>query len=425
MPRDADALSVVNRKVALMTTLTIAQARRIALAAQGFADPRPSGKVDGRHIRRVLDRIAILQIDSVNVFCRTHYLPVFARLGPYPRDVLDRMTGHTAGRVRRELFEYWAHEASLVPLEMQPLLRWRMDRAHVDPWPAIRRFARENPTLLEDVRQLVKENGPIRAGDTGVARPARQPGDMWNWHDGKIALEYLFYAGEVTAARRVNFERLYDIPERVLPVSVLDAPTPSPEQAHRELIRVAARAMGVATEPDLRDYFRMPHAASKRAVAELVDAGELLPVEVADWSAPAYLLPAARRPRRVSARALLSPFDSLIWFRERTERLFRFHYRIEIYTPPPQRRFGYYVLPFLLGEELVARVDLKSDRQAGVLRVQSAWLEDGADPHYVAEELAQELAVTAAWLGLPEVEVMPRGDLARDLRAALPELSAR
>jgi len=399
--------------------LSAPAARRIALAAQGFADPRPTGRVDARHIRRVLARIAILQIDSVNVFSRTHYLPLFSRLGPYSRDLLDTLTAHTAGPVRRELFEYWAHEASLVPVEFQPLLRWRMARAHLEAWGGIKRLAAERPGLVEQVFDLVRDQGPLRAGETGIQRPARRPGEMWDWHDGKIALEYLFWAGRITAARRVNFERLYDLPERVLPAEIVAAPTPSDADAQRELVRVAARAYGVATEPDLGDYFRLPRAESKLRVAELVESGELQPVRVDGWDAPAYLWPEARRPRRVTARALLSPFDSLVWFRPRTERLFGFRYRIEIYVPAPKRQYGYYVLPFLLGDRLVARVDLKSDRQAGVLRVQGAFCEDGADPHYVAGELAQELAVTARWLGLDGVVVMPRGDLARELADAV------
>jgi uncharacterized protein YcaQ len=400
--------------------VTLAQARRIALAAQGFADPRPTGAVTARHFRKVLQRIAVLQLDSVNVFSRSHYLPMFARLGPYSRDALDQLTAHTAARVRkRELFEYWAHEASLIPVELHPLLRWRMERAGEDAWGGMRRIAEQKPELVDDVLRLIKDQGPVRAQETGIQRPARKAGEMWNWHDGKIALEYLFWAGRVTAARRVNFERLYDLPERVLPPEVVATPTPSVEDAQRELVRIAARAYGVATEPDLGDYFRLPRTESKLRVAELVDAGELLPVEVQGWSAPAYLWPDARRPRRVSARALLSPFDSLVWFRQRTERLFGFRYRIEIYTPAEKRIHGYYVLPFLLGESLVARVDLKSDRQAGVLRVQSAFLEDGADPHYVSEELAAELALTAEWLGLDEVQVARRGDLAAELSRAV------
>jgi uncharacterized protein YcaQ len=399
--------------------LSRAQARRIALAAQGFADPRPSGRVDSRHIRRVLGRVGVLQLDSVNVFCRTHYLPVFSRIGAYPREILDQLAAHTAGPVRRELFEYWAHEASLVPVELQPLLRWRMDRAAADAWGGMRRVARDNPDLLDKVAALVAEQGPLRANELGIQRPRRTPGQMWNWHDGKIALEFLFWSGRVTAARRVNFERLYDVPERVLPVEVLATPTPSVEDAQRELVRIAARAYGVATEPDLGDYFRLPRAESKQRVAELADAGELEPVGVDGWGAPAYLWPAARIPRRITARALLSPFDSLVWFRPRTERLFGFHYRIEIYTPPAKRQYGYYVLPFLLGDSLVARVDLKSDRQAGVLRVQGAYAEAGVDPAYVAAELAEELSLAAAWLGLTGVQVGRRGDLAGVLRAAL------
>ena len=400
--------------------MSLAEARRIALAAQGFADRRPTGPITARHIRKVLKQIAILQIDSVNVFSRTHYLPVFSRLGPYPRELLDALTAHTTARIRkRELFEYWAHEASLVPVELQPLLRWRMARASEDAWGGMRRIAEQKPDLLEDVLRLIEEQGPLRANETGVERPARKAGEMWNWHDGKIALEYLFWAGRVTAARRVNFERLYDLPERVLPPEVIATPTPEVADAQRELVRIAARAYGVATEPDLGDYFRLPRAESKLRVAELVEAGELLPVEVKGWSAPAYLWPGVRRPRRVAARALLSPFDSLVWFRQRTERLFGFRYRIEIYTPAQRRVHGYYVLPFLLGESLVARVDLKSDRQAGVLRVQGAFVEDGADPHYVSEELAAELALTAQWLGLSGVEVMRRGDLSAELRNAV------
>jgi uncharacterized protein YcaQ len=311
------------------------------------------------------------------------------------------------------MFEYWAHAASLVPISMHPLLRWRMRRAHVEPWPGIRRIARENPGLLDDMLELIREQGPITAGDTGIPRPAPRPGHMWNWHEGKVALEYLFYEGRVTLARYTH------LPARVRPPGVGPAPTPSEQEAKRELVRITARALGVATEPDLRDYFRISHDSAKAAVAELVAAGELIPVAVDGWTAPAYVWHAARRARGVAARALLAPFDPLVWYRERTERLFGFHYRIEIYTPEPKRQFGYYVLPFLLGETLVGRVDLKADRQAGVLRVQSAWLELGADARHVAGELAAELALTAAWLKLDGIEVMPRGNLAKELTATL------
>jgi hypothetical protein len=365
-------------------------------------------------------RLGLLQLDSVNVFLRAHYMPVFSRLGPYDRAVLDRLAGHTRGRLHRRLVEYWAHEASLVPVEIHPLLRWRM--AELDgAWGSMQRILRENPTLVADTLALVRDQGPIRAGDTGFSRGEPRPGHMWNWHEGKVALEHLFYTGQVMAARRINFERHYDLAERVLPVSVLGAPTPSREDAQRELARISAAALGVATEPDIGDYFRLPRADSKARVAELVDAGELVPVAVRGWETPAYLWHEAPRPRPVSGRALLSPFDPLIWFRPRAERLFGFRYRIEIYVPAAQRVHGYYVLPFLLDEALVARVDLKSDRQAGVLRVQGAFAEDGVDVARVSAELAAELCTVAAWLGLDAgVAVAGRGDLAPALQAALP-----
>jgi uncharacterized protein YcaQ len=396
--------------------MSAAVARRITLAAQGFADPRPAGRIDRRHLRRVIDRVGVLQIDSVNVLSRSHYLPVFARLGPYARQLLDDFCW---GGSRREMFEYWAHEASFVPLRLHPHLRWRMARAHQGAWGGVRRLAAERPGFVEEVRQLVAAKGPIGGGAVGGPRPERRPGAMWNWHDGKTALEWLFYCGEVTAAARPRFERLYDLTERVLPAAVVDAPTPAVEDAQRELVRVAARALGVATEPDLRDYFRMSHADCQPRVAELVSAGELIPARVDGWPHPAYLFAGARAPRRVLARALLSPFDSLIWERARAERMFDFRYRIEIYTPAHKRVHGYYVLPFLLGEALVARVDLKADRQAGVLRVRSAFVEPGVDRHFVAGELGAELAVMARWLGLSDVSVEQRGDLAAELGVAI------
>jgi uncharacterized protein YcaQ len=398
-----------------------AGARRIALAAQGFGRPRPQRPPGTRQIAELIRRLGVLQLDSVNVFSRAHYMPVFSRLGPYDRGLLDRIAGHGAGGNRdRRLVEYWAHEASLIPIELHPLFRWRMGRVHDFAWGSMTRIALDRPELIRETLQLVADAGPIRASETGtVARAERRPGAMWNWHEGKRALEYLFFAGEVAAAGRVNFERRYDLPDRVLPPEVLHAPTPDEADAQRELVRIAARALGVATEPDLGDYFRLPRADSKARVAELVAVGELVPVEVEGWNAPAYLWPAARIPRRVHARALLSPFDSLIWFRERAERLFEFRYRIEIYTPAPTRQFGYSVLPFLLGDSLVARVDLKSDRQASVLRVQSAHAEPGADPADVAPELAAELDEIRGWLDLDELAVRPRGDLSAALADAV------
>jgi uncharacterized protein len=385
-------------------------ARRIALAAQGFAEPRPSGPVGRRRLRAMVERLAVVQIDSVNVLSRSHYLPAFSRLGAYPRAALDELTAR-----RHEVFEYWAHEASFLPVRLHPCLRWRMAAAEEHAWGNMVRLQREQPDVVAEVLDRVRAEGPLRAAQLLDERPQRS-GTMWNWHTGKVALEWLFFTGAVTATHRTTgFEKVYDLTERVLPPEVLQAPTPDPADAVRELVRTAARALGVATERDLRDYFRLRPAAARTAIAELADAGELQPVDVQGWGAPAWLDPAARRPRWVRARALLSPFDSLVWERPRVERIFGFRYRLEIYTPAPKRVHGYYVLPFLLGDRLVARVDLKADRQAGVLRVQAAHGEEGIDRPHVAAELAGDLRLMADWLQLDDVAVVDRGNLAPDL----------
>ena len=413
----AYAQKMATAEIKATRRLSLARARRIALAAQGFDRPRPARPPHAGQIAALVNRLGALQLDSVNVFTRAHYMPVFSRLGPYDRSRLDRIAGHGDGPIDRRLVEYWAHEASLIGVELHPLFRWRMADVDREAWGSISRVARERPELVADTLALVVRDGPIRARDTGAVRGPPRPGHMWNWHEGKVALEHLFFTGQVAAARRVNFERLYDTIERVLPAEIRDRPTPSVPDAQRGLVRIAARALGVGTEPDLGDYFRLPRQASKARVAELAAAGELMPVEVEGWSAPAYLWPDARQPRRIRARTLLSPFDSLIWFRQRTERLFGFHYRIEIYTPAAKRLYGYYVLPFLLGEQLVARVDLKSDRTRGALLVQGAFAEPGIDRVHVAHELADELRLVAGWLGLDDVVVAGRGDLAHALSA--------
>lgn len=388
------------------------QARRIALGAQGFADPRPSGVVDRRHGRRVFDRVGLVQIDSVNVVCRSQDLPMFARLGPHRRDLIPNLTA------AQDVFEYWAHEASHVPVDLHPLLRWRMHDARdgVGMWGSMARVREEQPGLVASVLDQVRER-PITVG---MIEGAGQRGEgMWGRTPGKVAMEYLFWGGEVTARRGPNFERWYDLPERALPAEVLDRPTPAPDEAKRELLVVAARCHGVGTAPDLADYFRLNVPESRRLLAELVAEGRLLPAEVEGWRHPAFLHPDARRPRRIAGRALLSPFDSLIWERDRTERIWDFRYRIEIYVPKPKRVHGYYVLPFLLEGALVARVDLKADRKQRVLLVQAAWAEDGIDVGRVAAELAGELFGLAAFLGLDGVEVVGPGDLAPALAGAL------
>ncbi len=406
--------------------LSAAEARGVALGAQGMGRRRPDGRIAAGRLRRGIEDVGLLQLDSVNVLCRSHYLPLFSRLGPYPRGILDRLASHAdtaagsatrAGR-DRSLFEYWGHEASLLPVELQPLLRWRMARAEKLTERPARLLAAEKPELLESVLRTVRERGPIRAAE--LATPVRKPGNPWyNWSEGKIALDYLFFAGRVCATHRVRFERRYDLPERVLPAAVLDAPTPSEDEAQRQLLMIASARLGVAAEPDLGDYFRLPRAESKARVAELVEAGALTPARVEGWSAPAYVTE-GRLPKPASeARALLSPFDPLVWSRPRTERVFGFRHRIELYTPAAKRLHGYYVLPFLLGDSLVARIDVKSDRGAGVLRVLGAFAEPGADTGAVALELADELRLLAGWLELEHVSVARKGDLAGKLAKAV------
>jgi uncharacterized protein YcaQ len=398
--------------------LTQAQARRVALAAQGFGLPRPERAVGMRDVQAVTNRLGQFQIDSINVVTRAHFLPLYSRLGPYDPALLER----AAHLGPRRLFEYWGHAASLIDVQLQPLLRFRMQAGYRDVWSGVERAAREQPDLVERVLRDVRERGPISARQLEHEEVRDRSSWGWNWSLVKTVLEWLFYVGEVTSARRNSqFERVYDLPERVLPPSVLEQPTPSPEDSVRGLVRRAAQALGVASELSLRDYFRTRVEMTRQAIAELVDSGELLPVTV-EGSAPGtnYLWHEARLPRWVRARALLAPFDSLVFERARLEKLFDFSYRIEIYVPEPKRVYGYYVYPFLLGDRFVARVDLKADRARGVLRVNSAWGEpwDGYREDEVAAELAAELVTMAGWLGLSAVEVLPRGDLAPALLAA-------
>ena len=397
--------------------LTRSQARRITLAAQGLGRPHPAGPVTMRHLQSAVDRLAQFQIDSINIVTRAHYLPLFSRLGPYDPRLVER----AAHRPPRRLFEYWGHAASLIDVTVQPLLRFRMQAGYRDVWSGVERVARENPALVDFVRDEVAARGPISARELEVEEVRDRSSWGWNWSSVKTVLEWLFYCGEVTSVRRNSqFERVYDLPERVLPAAVLAAPTPSPEESVVGLVRRAARALGVASEFCLRDYFRTRPEMTRTAVAALVDSGELVPVTIQGGeNRPHYLWHEATMPRRITARALLSPFDSMIFERARLERLFDFAYRIEIYVPEPKRVYGYYVYPFLLGEHFVARVDLKADRARGVLRVNSAWLEPGHEPGYVATELAAELASLAAWQGLSAVEVRPRGDLAPILAAVV------
>ncbi|NNF87475.1 MAG: winged helix-turn-helix domain-containing protein [Acidimicrobiia bacterium] len=389
-----------------MRTLTLPQARRIALAAQGFAESRPTGRIDVRHFRRVIDRINLLQLDSVNVAVRAHYMPPFSRLGPYDRSALDAWINGP------EMFEYLGHVASVMPADDLPMLRHRMRGRK--QYPRTKTELDKHPEYFEQVYEEVAERGPLTVSD--LSDPGSRTGPWWGHGRGKIALDWLYVTGRLTICGRTpNFVSIYDLPERVFPPELLDREL-SGEEAHREMLLRGARAHGIGTLADLADYYRITRAGPR--LTELVEDGRLEEVAVEGWDQPAYLHPEARLPRRITGRALLSPFDSLVWFRERTERLFGFHYRIEIYVPEPKRRYGYYVYPFLLDDEIVARVDLKADRKAGVLRAPGVFVEDGRDPGRVASELAAELQLMAGWLGLDEVHVSNRGNLSGALRRA-------
>jgi uncharacterized protein len=392
------------------SSLTIDQARRIALAAQGFAEPRPRGRIDRRHLRRLFDRLGLVQIDSVNVLARSHYLTLYSRLGPYDPSLLDRFAYDD-----HEVFEYWGHEASLINAALQPQLRWRMASEH--RWSGMRAWARQNAATISSVRAAILASGPASAGDLDGG--ATKKGPWWGWGATKRSLEHLFYTGEVGAIRRSTFERAYCDPALVVPASIRAQPTPEPRDALVELLDVSARGHGIATAPDLVDYFRLPVKQARPLIDEMAAAGRLERVTVEGWTQDAFLHPEAVVPRRVSAAALVSPFDSVMWGRERIERLFGFTYRIEIYVPKPKRVYGYYVLPFLLGDRYVARLDLKADRASGRLLVQSAWIEPAADPAEVSSALVTELRSLADWLGLAEIEVVDRGDLAPKLARAV------
>jgi uncharacterized protein YcaQ len=370
-------------------------------------------------------RTGVLQVDSVNVLARAHLMPLYSRMGSYDVALLERAA---SGREKRRLVEYWAHVQALMPVELWPHMRWRMDsyRAQRGKWG----FVSSDPTLESAVLAAVRDRGPVTARDldTEFSRPRTKEHWGWNWSEARKVLDYLFLVGDVAiSGRSSQFEVRYDVPERVLPRAVLEAPTPTLQESALELVRRAARSHGVATGACLADYYRMryqpangtgPVANAREAIATLVEEGELEPVRIEGWGRPAYLHVDARRPRRVTARSLLSPFDPLVWERARTEALFDFHYRIEIYVPRPQRRYGYYVLPFLLGDRVVARVDLKADRAGRRLLVQAAYAEAAA-PDETPEELAVELRRLADWLGLDDVVVADRGDLAPALSVLL------
>ena len=394
------------------TRFTNDAAVRIFLGAQGFNDPRPTGRVDARHFSKLISRLRLLQIDSVNVVTRAHYIPVFARLGLYDRAALDRWIYDG-----RNMFEYWNHEQSFAPMSFHSMMRPRMDGKREYSWKAYFELQENEPDYIDSVLAEVRERGPITHRQ--LSDPGEKTGPWWGYGKGKIALGWLFLTGQITVGRRVNFERHYDIPERVMTPEALGAPDMTPIEANQARIREAAVALGIGTVADLSDFFRMKKADTGAAVEWLVAQGELVEVSVDSWSQPAYIRPEVVVPRTRRGTAVMAPFDTLVWDRARTERMFDFHYRIEIYTPAPKRVYGYYVLPFLVDGVLVGRVDAKADRANARLQIHGAFAEDGVDIPGAARALAGELATLAAWLDLDDVQVGRKGNLAAATRKVL------
>jgi len=394
--------------------LSIDEARRIALAAQGFASPRPTGPVTQRHVASVMRNVGVIQIDSVNVLVRSQELPLFARLGSHKRTAIAEATK------RGKIFEYWAHEAAHVPAELHPLFRWKMDNARLGNsahW-GLSTFYAANKTFVESIYRRVMNDGPISSRELSMRKGPKST--WWDWDEAKTALEYLFWTGQLMSrARGSDFSRIYDIPERVLPKSILAMATPSEHDARKALVALSGASMGVATVSDLADYFRQKLTVIRPLIKELVEEGDLREVRVEGWKEVAYLHSSARLPKSITTRALLSPFDSLVWCRPRNERLFNFHYRIEIYTPQHKRIYGYYVLPFMLNGEIVGRVDMKADRAARTLRVHASFSEVGVNRGDVAKHLTAELIEMAAWLGLNDVDIVRRGNLSTLLKSAM------
>lgn len=404
-----------------MADLSIAEARRLVLGAQGFGGPRTKGT--RAQVSKLARRLHAYQIDSVNVLVRAHYMPAFSRLGPYPMESIEHLA-----YTKRDLFEFWAHAACYIPIELYPLFRFRMEGMASADWYA--GASKQVRTYIETVYNHVAEHGPVLASE--VPQAGKSTGNWWGWSNGKRAIETLFRIGRVAVAGRRNFARLYDIRERVIPKEHLDAPAPDPEESRKRLLVLATKAHGVGTAKDIAGYFHIagwydrsavdgkrPKNALKRLMGELVEEGSLEQINVEGWAEAAYIVPGTKVPRPIHARALCSPFDPLLWNRYPTSRVFGFDYQIEIYVPEPKRIYGYYCLPFLLGDHFVGRVDLKADRKAKTLLVQGAFPEAGVDKKHVAAELAEELRLMAKWLELDMIAVVPKGDLARPLKKAL------
>lgn len=393
-----------------MRRVSIDAARRIALGAQGFGRPRAEGRVDVRHFRRVMDTIGLVQLDSVNVCVRSHYMPFYSRIGPYDQDALDLWLNESG-----ENFEYWAHAAAAMPVEKYPLWRWKMDEGR--SWRRAEAILENHPGLLEDVKIQVHERGPLTVSDLDAPKQRNDP--WWGYGPGKVALEVLFASGDIAALRTKNFGRLYDAPARMIDAEALTASPIAKEEAYRLLLREAVTHVGIGTVHDIADYFRLGMSRSAKTLEQMSAAGEILEVHITGWNGAVYMDPHAVRPRTIVGTTLLTPFDPVTWYRERALRLFGFDYRIEIYVPEEKRMYGYYTLPLLLDGELVGRVDLKADRRAGVLLVRSAWREQGTDPTRVAASLASELETFARWLGLASIDIGSRGNAVEELSQRL------
>lgn len=381
--------------------INLNQARRIAINAQGFEGTAKNSNSSWKRLQRGLDKTQLLQIDSVNAVCRSHYLPLFSRTGLYQQSVLDK---YTLEKTNREVFEYWGHEASLMPLDLHPLFRWRMKYAEQGKgvYKMLAAFADENRTYLDEIYQRVKSSGPTTAGEL---EEERKPAGWWQWSKSKMALEFLFCTGRITTSHRHNFQRYYDITERVIPNDILNMNTPTLIDAHKQLLLRAAKAHGVATEKDLRDYFRLGAKECKIALQELVEDKALIPVDVQSWTHQAFIPKGLAPGKQIRSSAVLSPFDPLLWFRERGERLFDFHYRLEIYTPAKKRKFGYYVLPVLHNEKMVGRIDVKADRKTGTLLVHAVFAESDEHTPALIKALLNQLPLLMTFLGLQTIAI--------------------
>lgn len=409
-PRCIALMTLHNYALSVVVNVPISAARRISLGAQGFAGKLPAAAVSARHFASVMAQLGLIQLDSVNVCARSHYMPFYSRLGPYKQEGLDAWVN-----TKERHFEYWAHEASVMPVEKYPLWRWKMDEWR--PRKSVRTLLFEHPGLVKDVLKQVQDRGPLTVRELDAPKARNKP--WWGHGPGKIALESLFAQGKLTALRTDNFRRLYDVPERSIPKSIRLDTSYDKHLAYRQLLLDAVRHFGIGTSKDLVDYFRLKIGIATPILAQLAEEGQIQEVAVKGWKGPVYRDRAAKCPRTIRGGSLLSPFDPVIWYRDRGERLFQFHYRIEIYTPKEKRKHGYYVLPFLLDGELVGRVDVKADRKAGSLLVPSAFVQAGHKKERVAKALASELERFATWLGLGSVQLGRKGDLMGLLRTAL------